>query len=60
MADVAVWHASCIVTMQAYGSKALRIREVGKMTIEAIELLIEASVIIAAGIMGFGPLVVGA
>lgn len=30
------------------------------MTIEAIELLIEASVIIAAGIMGFGPLVVGA
>lgn len=30
------------------------------MTIEALELLIEVSVIVTAGIMGFGPLGIGA
>lgn len=60
MNAVPVWHGSCIITMQAYRQQSTAIREVDKMTVAALELLVEISVIVMAGIIGFGPLVIGA
>ncbi len=60
MKDVPVWHGSCIITMQAYRQQSTAIREVDKMTIEALELLVEISVIVTAGIIGIGPIGIGA
>ena len=43
--------------MQAGGNR-VRSGEVGKVTTGALEMLIEVSVVIMAGIVGVGPLVV--